>query len=261
MIYILLPAYNEEESIGQLFPKIDKLMRNALSSEYHIIVCNDGSSDKTLQRIESYQNRMPISIINHSLNRGLGETSRDLFEKAAQMADDKDILVRMDCDDTHEPDYIKGLLDKLEEGHDVAVASRFAKGGGQLGLNYYRKAISWLGNKFMKLFFPIKGLKEYSNGFRAYRAYIIKRAIAVFQNNFIQLKGLGFTCTLEKVLKLKILGARFGESPFVLRYHQKRSPSKMITSVTTLGYIILVLLYYWPWGGWRVRYRNIERSE
>jgi dolichol-phosphate mannosyltransferase len=67
---------------------------------------------------------------------------------------------------------------------------------------------------------------------------------------------LGFTCTLEKLIKLKIIGARFAEEPFVLRYDQKQSSSKMVGSVTTLGYMVMTVLYYWPWGGWRTSYRD-----
>ena len=104
--------------------------------------------------------------------------------------------------------------------------------------------------------FPISGIKEYSCGFRAYRASLIQRSIQLYGNNFIQLKGLGFTCTLEKLVKFKIIGARFGEIPFILRYDQKQSTSKMVSSVTTLGYMVLSVLYYWPWGGWRTYYRK-----
>jgi dolichol-phosphate mannosyltransferase len=200
-----------------------------------------------------------MTILRHTINRGLGETMRDLFEHAASVAADDDVLIRLDCDDTHEPQFFKGLLTKLEEGYDIVIASRFVEGGGQEGLDAYRSTISRLANLFMKFFFPIEGLKEYSSGFRAYRASAIKHAIEVFGNDFIQLKGLGFTGTLEKVVKLKILGAKFGESPFVLRYDQKVSDSKMVSSITTLGYVIMVVLYYWPWGGWRTGYKKVKR--
>ena len=259
MIYVLLPAYNEEESLEYLLPKLDDAFKNDMKLDYHMIVCNDGSSDGTLAELQKYQQSMPITIINHEINRGLGESARDLFEKAAEMSNDEDILIRMDCDDTHEPEFIPGLLAKLDDGFDVVIASRFVEGGGQEGLDTYRATISRLANLFMKLFFPIPGLKEYSSGFRAYRASTIKHAINTFGNNFIQLKGLGFTVTLEKVVKLKMLGARFGESPFVLRYQQKRSESKMVSSLTTFGYMTLALLYHWPWGGWKRGYKNIEK--
>lgn len=259
MIYILLPAYNEEESLDFLLPKIDNAFKSDLKLDYHIIVCDDGSRDKTAEKLDFYSKKLPMTIISHKINRGLGETARDLFEKAAEISNDNDIFIRMDCDDTHEPEFFPGLLEKINEGCDVVIASRFVDGGGQEGLDNYRATISKIANLFMKLFFPIDGLKEYSSGFRAYKASVIKCAIYTYGNNFIQLKGLGFTATLEKVVKLKLLGAKFGESPFVLRYQQKRSESKMVSSITTFGYIALVLLYYWPFGGWKRNYKNIKK--
>ena len=259
MIYMLLPAYNEEESLAPLLPKIDEAFTKDMKLDYHIIICDDGSSDKTPILLLEYSKTYPMTIITHRINRGLGETSRDLFEMAAKLSSDDDIIIRMDCDDTHEPEFIPEMLNQIENGYDVVIASRFVEGGGQEGLDTYRATLSKLANLFMKFFFPIKGLKEYSSGFRAYKAKTIKHAIDTFGNNFIQLKGLGFTVTLEKVVKLKILGARFGEAPFILRYQQKRSESKMVSSITTLGYMVLVLLYHWPWGGWRRGYRNIEK--
>ena len=86
-----------------------------------------------------------------------------------------------------------------------------------------------------------------------------KDAIRIFGNLFIQLKGLGFTSTLETIVKLKLLGCRFNEIPFVLRYDKKASPSKMVSSVTTLGYLTMALLYHWPFGGWRRSYRDLAR--
>ena len=259
MIYVLLPAYNEEKSLDFLLPKIDNAFKNDMQLEYHIIVCDDGSKDGTGEKLKKYAEKLPMTIITHKINRGLGETSRDLFEMAAELSEDDDILIRMDCDDTHEPEFIPGLLNKIAEGYDVVIASRFVEGGGQEGLDEYRTIMSKLANLFMKLFFPIPGLKEYSSGFRAYRASAIKHAIKTFGNDFIQLKGLGFTVTLEKVVKLKIIGAKFGESPFILRYQQKQSDSKMVSSITTFGYMTLALLYHWPWGGWRTGYKNVQK--
>ena len=89
----------------------------------------------------------------------------------------------------------------------------------------------------MKIFFPISGLKEYSCGFRGYRAEKVQEAIDFFGNNFIEFKGLGFTCTLEKLIKLKLIGARFGEIPFMLRYDQKHPRTgALISNQTPLNY-------------------------
>ena len=253
MIVILLPAYNEEKSLPKLLPKIQKSLQD-MDLPYQILVCNDGSTDKTGELLDHYKTTMPIEMIHHKINRGLGETSRDLFERAAEICSSDDIIIRMDCDDTHEPEIIPSMIQKLNENYDVVIASRFHKGGKQMGVTPYRAFISQCANLFMKCFFPIKGIREYSCGFRAYRAEKIVEAIKFYGNDFIQLKGLGFTCTLEKLIKLKITGARFVEVPFCLRYDQKISESKMITSITTLGYLVMAILYHWPWGGWRRNY-------
>jgi dolichol-phosphate mannosyltransferase len=52
-----------------------------------------------------------------------------------------------------------------------------------------------------------------------------------------------------------MIGATFGEVPFMLRYDQKVSDSKMVSSVTTLGYLVMTVLYHWPFRGWRVGYK------
>lgn len=250
MIVVLLPAYNEEESLPLLLPKIQSTMET-MKEAYKVLVCNDGSRDQTQAMLEDYAKTLPLEIIEHKINRGLGEAVRDLYERAVEITQPGDIMIRLDCDDTHEPEYIPAIVSKVREGYDVVIASRFAPGGGQKGVNAYRAFISRGANLFMKVFFPIQGLKEYSCGFRGYRAEKIKEAIDFYGNNFIQLKGLGFTCTLEKLVKLKLIGAKFGEVPFMLRYDQKQSASKMVSSITTLGYMVMTLMYHWPWGGWR----------
>jgi dolichol-phosphate mannosyltransferase len=255
MIIIILPAYNEEKSIPSLMNKI-KLTLFDSNEDFKIIVCNDGSTDKTQEILESYTQLIPLEIIQHQINRGLGETMRDLIERAALISSDNDVIVRFDCDDTHDPKYIPSIVSKVRDGYDVVIASRFVKGGDQFGVNFYRGLISRCANIFMKCFFPIKGLREYSCGFRGYSPIIINKALRFFGNDFIQLKGLGFTCTLEKLVKLKIIGAKFTEVPFELRYDQKVSDSKMISSLTTLGYLVMTLLYHWPFGGWRRSYKK-----
>ena len=250
MIVILLPAYDKEESLPTLLPRIASALGKA-GVDWQIIVCNDGSRDSTGPLIVRYAEKMPIEVIDHKINRGLGETARDLFERAAELCAPDDVIVRMDCDDTHEPEVIFKMIARIEEGYDVVIASRFQPGGGQIGVNLYRAVVSRAANLFMKIFFPIRGVRDYSCGFRAYRAAIIQNAVGFYGNDFVQLKGLGFTGTLEKLVKLDLIGARFAEVPFVLRYDQKRSPSKMVTSITTLGYLTMTILYHWPWGGWR----------
>lgn len=255
-LWIILPAYNEENSIPMMFPKIRDYFQQA-NMEYQIVIVDDGSTDNTVLILRALQKEFPLHIVCHPFNRGLGETERDAFEYVAANAQNSDIAIRLDCDDTHEPFYIQALLDKIQEGFDVVNTSRFQPGGGQKGVSTYRALISYAANIFMKILFNIQGVKDYSCGFRAYRVKVLKDAVKIFGNGFIQLKGLGFTSTLETIVKLKLLGCRFAEVPFILRYDKKASPSKMVSSITTLGYFTMALLYHWPFGGWRHYYKNL----
>ena len=258
-IWILLPAFNEEDSLLKLLPKISDAFKSMVY-EYRVVVVNDGSLDKTTQVLEQFSQKMPVEVITHPINRGLGETERDGFEYVATKASQDDVVMRMDCDDTHEPEYFSALINKILEGYDVVIASRFQKGGGQLGVDTYRAFISLCANLFMRLVFNVKGIKDYSCGFRAYRVDKIKYAVKIFGNYFIQLKGLGFTSTLETIIKLKLLGCSFTEVPFVLKYHQKTTSSKMIANITMLGYFTMAILYHWPFGGWRCSYEGLAQA-
>ena len=117
-----------------------------------------------------------------------------------------------------------------------------------VGVSRYRQFVSWAASLVMRAFFPYPGVRDYSCGYRAYRASAIQDALDVFGNAFVDLRGVGFTCTVEKLLKLRLVGARAREVPLVLRYDQKESSSKMLSGITTLGYGGLILKNIYPWG-------------
>lgn len=256
MIWIVLPAYNEAQALPKLLPKLDQTLRDR-GADHRIVVVNDGSDDGSAAILEQLQATLPLDVVTHPLNRGLGETERDGFEYVAARCAPDDVIVRVEGDDTHDPAYIFVLLDKLASGFDVVNTSRFQPGGGQRGVDNYRAFISRCANLFMKVIFPIPGLHDFSCGFRAYRAGVIRDAVRIFGDEFVQLRGMGFTSTLEMVVKLDLLGCRFAEVPFVLRYDRKQSGSKMVGSITTVGYLTMALLCHWPFGGWRSRYRGL----
>jgi dolichol-phosphate mannosyltransferase len=255
VIWILLPAYNEELSFAPLIEKL-RLTMDELHARFRVIVVNDGSKDGTSHVLEELGRRVPLEVLTHKYNRGLGETIRDGLEYIADHAQPDDVIVRMDCDDTHEPSYIPSMLAKLDEGYEVALPSRFAPGGGQVGLDAWRTFLSYAANLLFKLWFPIPGVREYSCGYRAYRASLIQDGLQIFGNKLIDLKGLGFTGTLEKLVKCRMLGARMAEVPFVLRYDQKVSASKSVARITILGCFVLFFKHMRWWGAEGQRWKE-----
>lgn len=243
MIRIFLPAYNEEIALPILVGKFDAVLSGA-GLPYRILVYDDGSSDRTRAIAQELSGRYPVEVRWHEKNSGLGQTMIDGFEHLASTVQDDDIVISLDCDDTHEPKFALAAVEKLKEGYDVVVLSRFGKGGGQEGLSAFKTLMSMGAGIVLKVFFPVKGLREYSCNYRVYRASFLKKAVRHFGSRFIRLPHLGFVAAPETLIKLRMMGARITEVPFVLRYDQKPTPSKNNSMRTIRGYLELIRLYW-----------------
>jgi dolichol-phosphate mannosyltransferase len=243
MIWVFLPAYNEEIALPILVKKFDEVFRPA-GMEYKVLVFDDGSSDRTRSISQGLEREYPVLTRWHEKNAGLGQTMIDGFEFLASAIADDDVVISLDCDDTHEPKFAVPAVQKLREGYDVVVLSRFGKGGGQEGLSAFKTLMSMGAGIVLKVFFPVKGLREYSCNYRVYRASLLREAIRHFGRNFIRLPHLGFVAAPETLIKLRMFGARITEVPFVLRYDQKPTPSKNNSLRTIRGYLELIRLYW-----------------
>lgn len=239
MIHVFLPAYNEEIALPRVVDKFARLFRT-LDQPYRIVVLDDGSSDKTFDTATQLLKRYTMAILRHERNLGLGLAMRDGLLYVAEHSDDNDLVVTMDCDDTHDPVYVSDALKKIQEDNDVVILSRYQKGGGQTGLSFFKRLTSRCAGLFLKFFFPIKGVKEYSCSYRVFRAGVLKKTVAVFGSDFIRLTHLGFAAAPELLIKFRMIGCKIAEVPFVLRYEQKPTPSKIKPLKTIIGYFALV---------------------
>ena len=226
MILIVLPVYNEGQSLINLIEDICKI-KNQFKRDCEIIICNDGGKDNLEINLNKFNSKIKIHLLKNKYNRGLPETIRNLFEFCSINYSPEDIIVRMDGDNTHDPKYIIDMVDKIQDGYDVVIASRYTKNSINSDIPYRRKILSNISSYIFRILFRIKNVKEYTCGYRAYRVSIIQKALKKFGNNFIQIKGLGFSCTLEKILKLKLINAKFSEIGFKLNYSRKIEKSKM----------------------------------
>ncbi len=242
MIWVFLPAYNEEIALGRVLKKFDDTLK-AGTEKYRVVVQDDGSSDGTVAMAGELAKRYPITVLRHEKNMGLGETMRDGFNYLVKVVGDDDVVVTLDCDDTHEAKFVPAAIQKLRSGYDVVALSRFCKGGGQEGLSGVKTFLSMGAGLFLKILFPIRGVREYSCNFRVYTGAILKKADRVFGKDFIRLAHLGFAVSPELLIKMRLLGARIAESPFVLRYDQKPTASKNNSLRTIRGYFAIVRLY------------------
>jgi dolichol-phosphate mannosyltransferase len=237
-VYVVLPAYNEGKIIAKLIGDIAEVMDD-FGFSYKIIIVDDGSTDDTRQIVEAISAENPILYIVHEKNQGLGATIRDGLLHAAEISEKKDIIITMDADDTHIPGSILQMVRMIYEGYDVVIASRYIRGARVIGLAWYRKVLSLGASVIVQVTFPIRGVKDYTCGYRAYRADMIKRAFERYGDKFVSESG--FQCMIDILLKLRTMNAVVGQIPFVLRYDHKVGRSKLPVYRTVVDTIKLLL--------------------
>ena len=250
LIYIVLPIFNEEKGLERLIIDIENVLKK-LSMNFKIICVDDGSTDQSGKILKNLKKKNNLVIINHPYNLGLGYAIKSAFLYIYKQKIKNSIIIRLDSDNTHSPIYIKDFIKKIDEGFDVVIASRFIKEGEHGELNNIRKFISISANKVLKVFLNLKNIREITCGYRAYKFSIIEKYITYWGNDFLQLANFGFSSTVEKLVKLNLMKAKITEIPFTLRYEKKMDESKMIFSLTSLGYLTMFILLYFPIKGWK----------
>ncbi|MFM1919801.1 MAG: hypothetical protein RLZZ303_1435 [Candidatus Hydrogenedentota bacterium] len=223
-VHVVLPAFNEAACIARLLQHLDEDLSEA-GLPYTVTVVDDGSTDDTAAAVRAFADRMPLTLMRHEVNQGLGATLRDGLVAVAERAAPRDILITMDADDTHTPGLILRMARMIQEGHDVVIASRYQPGSRTVGVPLHRRALSYFGSLLFRVVFPIRGVRDFTCGYRAYRAGVIQDALRQYGDAFLDQDG--FQCMVDILLKLRRMNLIFGEVPFILRYDVKEGASKM----------------------------------
>lgn len=237
-VHVVLPAFNEAACIGRLLEHLDEDLGDA-GQPYTVTLVDDGSTDGTTEAAQAFTSRIDLRLIRHERNQGLGATLRDGLVAAAAQAAPRDILVTMDADDTHTPGLILRMTRMIHEGHDVVIASRYQPGSRTIGVPAHRRALSYFGSLLFRLVFPIRGVRDFTCGYRAYRAEVIQQALRQYGDAFLDQDG--FQCMVDVLLKLRRMHLIFGEVPFILRYDIKEGASKMNVGRTIRRTLALML--------------------
>jgi dolichol-phosphate mannosyltransferase len=244
VIYFLLPAYNEETGLPPVLETISGL--KFPDEEWQVVVVDDGSSDTTPDLLKNRAERIPMTVLTHESNQGLGRAMRTGLNFLGGKVTDDDAVVALDSDNTHDPSLaLKMRAKQHDRDLDIVIASRYCMSeddeGKEIGLALHRKVLSKGASFLLDSFFHVKSARDYTCGFRLYSGRIIRRGVKVYGEKLVEEKN--FVCMAEILVKLAHVGAKVDEVPLTLRYDLKSGASKLRIFRTIMRYINLIWRY------------------
>lgn len=226
-VSIVLPVYNEELSVVKELSTIKEAMENSGFS-YEIIVVDDGSTDKTSQMAEKFED---VMLIRHPFNRGSGAARKTGTLKAKG-----EVVVWSDIDQSYPNDKIPELVKMLyETGHDQVVGARMKESGTRKTL---RKPAKYLIQK-LACFLSGSEIWDLNSGLRAFRREIGMK--------YLYLLPEGFSCVATMTLAFLCNGHTVGYMP--IDYFPRIGKSKFHPIKDTYQYLLQVVrmtMYFAP---------------
>lgn len=235
-IWVLLPAYNEAKNLPEVLAGLDAMARTL---PLRVLVVDDGSEDGTGEVAASWRGPCAPLVVIHDRNRGLGAALRMGLGALLDRCADGDIVITMDADGSHRPVQIPQLVEAVRGGADVAIASRYCRGSRVLGVPLPRRLLSQGARLLLSLRFPMRGVRDYTCGYRSYRAALLRRARERYGERWIE--SSGFAATAELLLSLQPFRPAVREIPIELRYDLKRGKSKLPPLRTIREYLRILM--------------------
>lgn len=241
MIKVLLPIYNESESIYDLLENFSRFFDKYNFYEHVIYAVNDNSTDDTeiniKKAIENFKN-LNIKYIKNASNRGLAQILKENIKTIASESKPNDILITMDGDNTHNPFTIFEMTLKLEKGADIVIASRYCEASRIKGLSNKRILLSRIAKFLYSLRWQLKGVKDYTCNYRAYKMTLLKKLI---KNNPSFISQKEFSAVGEILKNLSKYNPIIVEVPMILNYSNKKGSSNINLIKTILCSIKLLI--------------------
>ena len=228
-LVILIPAYNEENSIGKVISEIPKKLPSI--DKIEVIVIDDGSSDKT---VEIAKNNGAI-VYSFFQNKGLAKAISYGFSKAVER--EADMLVILDADNQYDPQEMPMLIEPIiQEKADIVLGDR------QVKKLEHMSSQKKIGNRMVsRILSSLIGLKisDAQTGFRAFNREALTR-LHIFSN---------YTYTQETLIQAKYKNLKIIEVPVTFR--KREDESRLISNIftyagKTVSLVISTILFYKP---------------
>jgi dolichol-phosphate mannosyltransferase len=235
-IVLMLPTYNEEQALPPLLERARAVLDGR---DYRVVVVDDGSADGTARVAGECARTLPLTLLQRPRNGGLGAAMATGLDYARGHFGPEFALVTMDGDNTQDPALIPAMVEKLDRGADLVVASRFVDGGTMVGVPWERRVLSGGARLLFGRLLGVRGVSDYTCGYRAYRMALVHGMARRYRP---LARARGFAVMTELLAKAAAEGARCDEVPLVLRYDLKPGRSKLRVLPTLAEYLRVLLL-------------------
>lgn len=197
---IVIPAYNEEESIAETIDQIEEAF-SKVTIDHEIFIVNDNSKDNTLHVLEQLAQKYPV--VKHETNfgpNGFGYAVRYGLERFSG-----DCVAVMMADLSDSPyDLIRYYTTMVEGNYDCVFGSRFMKGGKVIDYPFIKKVINRIANFIIRMVMRIK-YNDTTNAFKLYKREVINGVKPILSPHF--------NLTIELPLKAIIRGYSYTVVP------------------------------------------------
>jgi dolichol-phosphate mannosyltransferase len=217
---VIIPTYNERENIEAIVRAVFDL-----PAFFHLLIVDDGSPDGTAQIVrDMQQTEFPkqLHLLERSGKQGLGTAYIAGFKWG--LAHGYDYFFEMDADFSHNPtDLVRLLAACRDHDTDVAVGSRYCKGGGVVNWPFDRIALSRGASFYVQavLWMPVS---DPTAGFVAYRRRVLETI------DLDTIKFVGYAFQIEMKYAAYSLGFKVSEVPIVFKDREK-GQSKMALNI------------------------------
>lgn len=218
-ILIIIPAYNEEGSIGRVVEEVKKYL-----SQGEVLVVNDGSADLTSEKAKA----SGAVVLDLPFNLGIGGAMQAGYKYANEKG--FDIAIQIDGDGQHDPREVQKLLDILKSGKvDIVIGSRFT-GGSEFKSSSMRRIGIFILSRVISTIVG-QEVTDPTSGFRA----VNWKAIRLFASDYPQDYP-----EPESLVLLHKAGLKIGEISVKMR--ERFSGESSITKFRSVYYMVKVLL-------------------
>jgi len=176
---VCLPTYNERENL-------EPMLRALGDKDVRVLVIDDNSPDGTGDLADRLASELGyVDVLHRESKEGLGPAYLAGFRRA--LASDAELILEMDCDFSHDPEYVPRLIAATEDGADLALGSRYVPGGGVRNWGLLRRFISAGGSAYARIILGVS-VRDLTGGFKCYRRTVLE----VIDLDAVDSKGYAF---------------------------------------------------------------------